>query len=158
MTFFPWLVKNTTQDARFHVMMASSDSFFLRWITQYVDTAYFMNYVIDHLCNEEGRRFLEEEVIINHHHDDCQPLTFEDAYEVCGGCMQLLSQAYRVHRATRGIGKPYNMSFVSIRRGKLIKALTQPNLPWKREDIFTTMHLMVKHEPRARNCRCNDGK
>lgn len=41
--FFAWIVQNTKQDSRFHVMMASSDSFFLRWITQYVDSAYFRN-------------------------------------------------------------------------------------------------------------------
>lgn len=143
--FFAWIFKNTKQDARFHVMMARSDSFFQRWVTQYVDTAYFMNFVIRHLSKEEAKKFWEEMVIINHHNDDFQPLTFEDAYEVCGGCMHHVSQTYRVHFVTKGIAQPYAMSFLSLRRGKFIKLLSQPNLQWKQNDIFTMIDLMVKN-------------
>ena len=57
--FFAWIVQNTS---RFHVMMASSDSFFLRWITQYVDSAYFRNFVIGHLSKDEAKRYWEEKV------------------------------------------------------------------------------------------------
>ena len=89
--FFAWVVKNTKQDGRFHVMMASSDSFFHRWVTQYVDSAYFRNFVIGHLSKKEAKKFWEEKVIIKHH-DKIQPLTFEKAYEVCEGCMHLLSE------------------------------------------------------------------
>ena len=37
--FFAWDVENSKEANRFHVIMASSDSFFLKWINQFVDSA-----------------------------------------------------------------------------------------------------------------------
>ena len=47
--FFAWVVVNTKQNHRFHVVMVSSDSFFHRWIARYVDSTYFFTFVIGHL-------------------------------------------------------------------------------------------------------------
>ena len=44
--FFAWLVENTKQTNRFHVVMASSDSFFLKWINQFVNSGVHSNYVV----------------------------------------------------------------------------------------------------------------
>ena len=126
--FFTWIVQNTKQDSRFHIMMASSDSFFLRWITQYVDSAYFRNFLIGHLSKDEAKRYWDERVTQEVMQcDDIPPLNFDEVYEVCGGCMHLLSETYVIHHTTKGIVQPYSMSYVSLRRAKFLKAMYLQN-------------------------------
>lgn len=89
--FFAWLVENTKQMNRFHLIMASSDSFFLKWITQFVDSGSFTNLVIGHLSKEDARRYWAEELAKK----DCTNLVqlhFEEPYEICGGCIHLLAE------------------------------------------------------------------
>ena len=57
--FLAWVVLNTKQMHRFHVVMASSDSFFHRWISQYVDSTCFRNLVVGHLSKEEAKRYVD---------------------------------------------------------------------------------------------------
>jgi len=152
--FFAWIVRNTKQDGKFHVIMASSDSFFYRWVTQYVDSAYFRNFVIGHLAKEEAKTFWEE--IVMPHDDGIPPLAFEKVYEVCGGCMHLLWESHRIHQITRGIVQPYSMSYVSLRRGKFIKMLHQSDLPWKQDHIITTMRLLVEQGYVGYNTLCKE--
>ena len=75
--------------------------------------------------------------------DDIPPLNFDEVHEVCGGCMHLLSETYVIHHATKGIVQPYSMSYVSPRRAKFLKAMHQSDVPWKQDDVFTTMRLLV---------------
>ena len=137
--FFEWIVHNTKQMHQFHVIMASSDSFFHRWIAQYIDSAYFRNFVIGHLCKEEARRYWEEEVV-----KDGKPLAFEDVYNICGGCMHLMGETYRIYNATGGVVKPYGMSYISQRRSKFIKALNAASIHWTRNDIIEVMEKLIQ--------------
>ena len=57
--FLSWLVQNTKESGRFHVVMASSESFFHEWITSYTDGSYFNNVVIGHLSKAEVSRYWE---------------------------------------------------------------------------------------------------
>jgi len=36
--FFSWVVENSKEANRFHVIIASSASFFLKWINQFIDS------------------------------------------------------------------------------------------------------------------------
>ena len=46
---FAWVIENSKEASRFHVVMASSNSFFLKWI--FVDSAAF-NFFMGHLSQK----------------------------------------------------------------------------------------------------------
>ena len=101
--FFAWIVLNTKQKHQFHVVTASSDSFYHRWLARYVDGACFQNFVIGHLSKEEAKKFWEQEVVgdrvVRDQVRNASPLTLEDAYKVCGGCMHLMAETYKIFNA-----------------------------------------------------------
>jgi len=118
--------------------MASSDSFFLKWITQFVDSGTFCNYVVDHLPFDEAKRYWDSLV------DKNIDLKFEEVYKYCGGCIHLMGLTYRMYRATCGEIHPHSMSYVNLRRMKLERALQLPH--WSKSDWEYTMHLIVESE------------
>ena len=154
--FLAWIVLNTKQMNKFHVIMASSDSFFHRWISQYVDSTCFRNFVVGHLSKEEAKRYWENEISkYDDRESNVMPLQFEDVYRICGGCIHLMAETHRIHKFSGGIIQPYSMSYVSQRRAKFVKALLLPSKPsyttlepptpkWKKEDLQVVMSQLVK--------------
>ena len=139
---FAWIVCNTKQNHQFHVVTASSDSFYHRWLARYVNEVCFQNFVIGHLTKEEAKKFWEQEAVkgpvIN-----ASPVIFEDAYKVCGGCMHLLAETYHIFNVTRGIVRPNGMSFVSHRRYKLYRGLNVSS-HWTRKDAREAMSQLIE--------------
>ena len=58
--FLTWLVENTKENHRFHVMMAYSDSFIHKCDGSYFDGSYFNNVAIGHLSKDEASRYWKE--------------------------------------------------------------------------------------------------
>ena len=86
---FTWFVTMTKEQQKFHVVLASSDSFMYNWVCNFVGNDRFKTDAIGHLYKEEARRFWEERVasggFLNH-----SELTFEEVYAVLGGNMYLI--------------------------------------------------------------------
>lgn len=124
------------------MVIASSDSFFLKWINQFVDCGVYSNYVVDHLPQDEAMEYWESLV----DQDNGQfSLKFEDAYKYCGGCMHLMALTYRMYCATQGEIGPAEMSFVNMRRMKLNKAFRSVSC-WKKDDLKYVMCSIVSSD------------
>ena len=74
-----------------------------------------------------------------------QPLRFDEAYAVCGGCMHLLQTTYVCYVASSGFVKPHQMSFVALRRGIFTQALLHPT-DWKENDLLFVMQKMISSD------------
>lgn len=77
---------------------------------------------------------------------NASPLTFEDAYEVCGGCMHLLAETHEIFIASRCIVNPYSMSYLSQRRGRLYWALNVTSRSTWRSHVKEAMHQLIEAE------------
>ena len=60
--FFKWLVLNTKEQRRFHVLLASSDSFFHIWISKLIGSTRYEAIVIGDLDKEHARAFWKQKV------------------------------------------------------------------------------------------------
>ena len=90
---FKWLVLNTKELGRFYSVLVSSDSFFHLWVTNYIGSSRFVNYVIGDFTKTDAERFWRERLL-----PQCDgvsvPLDFEHVYEVCGGNMFLMKKFF----------------------------------------------------------------
>ena len=91
--FFDFCVLNTKQNPRCHIVLVSSDSFFLQWVKEHIQVGQFTPYVIGPLSKKEAERYWKE-VIIPDFYDKVgrasDPPPFEDAYSVAGGIIMYL--------------------------------------------------------------------
>ena len=91
--FFKWLVLNTKERNRFHVLLSSSDSFFHLWVSKYIGSTRYETYVIADLQEDEARKFWEH-LLKNYDHRSSVPLPeFEEIYRMCRGNMFLMKKA-----------------------------------------------------------------
>ena len=121
---FEWFVLNTKQKHRFHVVLASSDSFFHVWAEDHVGESRNRHLVVGNLTKDEALAFWNERVVTQHHLRNHQPfLDFEGAYSVCGGNMfYLLNYADEQFMSDEG-KKPEDFSLVGAERRKLFRGL-----------------------------------
>ena len=62
---FKWLVLNTKERSRFHVIFLSSDSFFHLWVSKYIGTTRYDTYVIGDLPKQDALSKLLEPLTEN---------------------------------------------------------------------------------------------
>lgn len=142
--FFAWIVQNTKETNKFHIVMASSDSFFFKWICQFVDSGSFRYLFVGHLSQQESKDFWERVLFNSEHFVGFPPLSFEEAYKYCGGCIHLLDEAYSLYRHSKGSLTPERMSHVSIRMLKFTWALKTKHVSEELLDVMKSM-LESKH-------------
>ena len=93
-------------------MMASSDSFFHRWIMQYVDSSYCGNFVIGHLSKDEANSYWDERVTQEAMHcKEIPPLDFE---EVLYTSKHLRGKTFTVHQQCALCGETFR-SFAALK-------------------------------------------
>lgn len=89
--FFKWLVLNTKEKKRFHVLLLSSNSFFHLWISKYIGTTRYETYVIGDLPKQDAKLFWED---LLKREDISHPLPdFETIYSIRKGNMFLIEKA-----------------------------------------------------------------
>ena len=146
---FKWFVLNTKQKYRFHVVLASSDSFFHVWAEDHVGESRNRHLVVGNLAKNEALAFWNERVVTQPHLQNSQlRLNFEDAYSVCGGNMfYLLNYADEQFMSDEG-KKPEQFSLVSAENYKLYRGLRsnkdhQPSRDkYVKDKLWTTEQLV----------------
>ncbi|KAF0482060.1 hypothetical protein F8M41_023519 [Gigaspora margarita] len=58
-----WMVVNTKEKGRFHIVLTSSDSFFFDWIVNLLHIPHATPYVVGDLSKEEAEEYFEEHVL-----------------------------------------------------------------------------------------------
>jgi len=153
---FQWFVKSAKQSHQFHVVLASSDSFFPLWVTKFVGSSRSKCYVIGDLSRDESKKFWEEKIVVKLNRPDIEKPPFESAYSVCGGNMFLLSHYIKDYLIAEGKFEPKNFFLVRQERTRLVRAIwkdlgqigaltSQDSKPeWSKDQLYQMMELLVK--------------
>ena len=128
-SLFQWFVLNTKEKRRFHVIMASSDSFYHLWVEKFIGSSRYSTYVLGHLDKSDARRYWSKVVVDNMNlfkNRGLDPPKFDDIYAVCGGSMFLMSQFLEEYCEEGGEGligeNPHQFSMVLQEQRKLVSA------------------------------------
>ena len=62
-SFFEWLILHTKEKEQFHVVMASSDSFFNLWVKKFIGSSRYSTYVVGHLNKGCAKEYWEMVVL-----------------------------------------------------------------------------------------------
>ena len=144
--FFVWIVQNSKEMNKLHIVMASNDSFFYEWLNQFVDSGAFRYFFVGHLSEEESRLYWESALFNPKHFEGIPPLRFEEVYKYCGGYMHLMGKSYRMYCYSRGEIEPRLMSHVALRKLKLIEAL---NTQCISSELLGIMELLFASEQKC---------
>ena len=156
-SLFQWFVLHTKEKRHFHVVMASSDSFYNLWVERYIGSSRYTTYVLGHLDKDDARRYWEDRVLVDNAHmlkkHSLDPPVFENVFTVCGGSMFLMNLFIEEYCEEKGgrIGEnPYQFSMVLQELRKLYAAFDptktfQENKPprWSKGDITSIMKMLV---------------
>ena len=91
-SLFEWLIMHTKEKKHFHVVLASSDSFFHLWVERFVGPSRYQSYVLGHLNKTEAERYWNK--LLEKNENLLKSITypkFEKAYSICGGSIFLLN-------------------------------------------------------------------
>lgn len=139
-----FFVKCTKQDHRFHVVLASSDSFYHLWLSKYIGTNRFKTFVVGNLSKEEALKFWKEHALTKCHID---PLpSFEEAFTVCGGNILLLERYVAEYCEKKGSLLPERFSCVVIEKTRLVMALLETTDRWSRANLLDVMSQLNEAE------------
>ena len=144
-------IMHTKEKRHFHVIMASSDSFFNLWLEKYIGSSRYNTYVLGHLSKDESLRYWQAKVANSLHllkERNLKPPKFEDVFSACGGCIFLMNLYWEEYCEEGGIGliskDPSNFSMVLQERRKLYAAFEPTRLPGN--DPPKMMELLVTSE------------
>lgn len=87
-SFLKFLIKGTKQDNLFQVIFASSDSFYHNWLVEHLKVGYFNNIFIGNMSKSHSETYFCEYAVAQY--PDLCPISFESAYNVCGGSVHFL--------------------------------------------------------------------
>ena len=143
-----WCVLNTKQDGRFHVVFASSDSFFMDWLAAQGITAHVRPLVIGDLDREHARAYYKHQLDMADVPNDVLVPTSDEVYRVCGGHM--LSIREYISEAVLAAIMSRQQEFVfsgfqdaCARLGLVVPPPHDEGLGWSRVqilDVFSAIH------------------
>jgi len=103
-SFFEWLVMTTKQKQNFHVLLASSDSFFNLWVERFVGPSRYSTFVLGHLDRNKSEIYQNQLLKENQRLiAEVEIPEFEKVFSVCG-CSILLMNSFlmEVYRERNG--------------------------------------------------------
>ncbi|RGB30556.1 Archaeal ATPase-domain-containing protein [Rhizophagus diaphanus] len=153
-TFLDWLVLNTKQTNRFHVVLTSSDSFFYNWIEERLHNPNVHSYVVGDLSKEEAEEYFEKHVLPK---NGCKELEgkFDHVRKITGTRMLIIDKYVKEYKISNGKLKDSEFSVYESEYSKLVRGLypkkvkysDRPNQPlWTGSDLLKTMKALVEAE------------
>ncbi|CAB4419339.1 unnamed protein product [Rhizophagus irregularis] len=155
-SFLDWLVKITKQEKKFHTVLITSDSLFLDWITQMLDTSHVTPYVVGDLSRDEAEEFFEKYVLPRHDFKVRKELEgkFNHISEITGTRMFTINQfvdEYEIHKGDFEKFSVYQQEYDRLRCGLYPEALNLANLArnthaplWNKSDFIETIKTIVE--------------
>jgi len=154
---FKWLVLNTKERRRFHVLLASSDSFFHRWVADYIGASRYETFVIGNLDEHDAKKFWElmlkssnYSYQSNHNLPD-----FQMIHTICGGNMLLMENALKYWKSQMHLRNNVSWELFPClvqERSRLYRACFNPSAMkyinkskpcWTKETFFIVMKKLV---------------
>ena len=94
-SLYQWFVLHAKEKRNFHILMASSKSFFNLWAEKFIGSSRCNAYVLGHLNKNDVIRYWENKILVDNADSlkeyDLDSPKFEDVYAVCGGSIFLIS-------------------------------------------------------------------
>ena len=142
-----FLVMCTKQVDHFDIVLASSNSFYHRWLTNFIGADQFRTFVIGNLTKDDAKKYWEEHALKQHHHKSFLGTpSFEDAYFACGGNIHSLDKYAAKYYITKGELVPENFHFVIQQRAKLDRALLAESAEWNKTTLLKVMAELIESE------------
>ncbi|CAB4403887.1 unnamed protein product [Rhizophagus irregularis] len=153
-TFLDWLVLNTKQTNRFHVVLTSSDSFFFNWIVYHLYVLHATSYVVGDLSKKEAEEYFEKHVLPK---NECKELEgkFDHIRKITGTRILIIDKYVKEYKNSNGKLRNSEFSVYESEYLKLIRGLyptdekyaDKRNIPlWTNSDFIKTMEALVKAE------------
>jgi hypothetical protein len=143
-----WCVLNTKQEGRFHVVFASSDSFFMDWLGAQGITPHVFPVVVGDLDREHAQAYYKHRLDMADVPSDVVVPPFDEVYRVCGGHMMSIRMYVReaVLAATTSRQQEFVFSGLQTARtrlGLMVPHGSKSSKSWSRRqvlDMFTAIH------------------
>ena len=100
-----WLIMRTKKKHQFHVVLASSDSFFNLWVERFIRPSRYVTYLLGHLEEVEAERYWN--VLLKQSETLLKRIVhpnFKQAFSVCGGSIFILNAFLKEWCKERGTG------------------------------------------------------
>ena len=94
-SFLEWCVLNTKEEGRFHVVFASSDSFFMDWLDSLGITSHVFPVVVGDLDRSHAEAYYQHRLELAAVPSDVVVPPFDEVYRVCGGHMMSIRMYMR---------------------------------------------------------------
>ncbi|CAI2199652.1 7045_t:CDS:2, partial [Funneliformis geosporum] len=145
-----WMVVNTKEKGRFHVVLTSSDSFFFNWIANLLHIPHATPYVVGDLSREEAKEYFEKQVLPRY---ECKELEgkFDHVRRITGTRMLIIDNYVQEYQNYDGKLEDskfsiYRSEYLKLKRGlypRILKYSDKPNPPlWKDYDLIKTMEAI----------------
>lgn len=157
-SLFEWLIMHTKEKRHFHVVLASSDSFFNLWVERFIGPSRYSTYVLGHLDPTEAKRYWQG--LLSDNEKLLQNMAtpkFDDVFSVCGGSMFLMNVFMKEWCEEKGSGmigsdvKKFSMVLQEQRR--LMSALSQARNfeeidppKWTRANLIGIMEMVCHNK------------
>ncbi|CAI2179359.1 1653_t:CDS:2 [Funneliformis geosporum] len=146
-----WMVVNTKEKGRFHVVLTSSDSFFFDWIENLLLIPHATPYVVGDLSKEEAKEYFEKQVLPRYELEG----KFDRVRRITGTRMLIIDRYVKEYQNYDGKFEHSDFSIYESEYDKLKRGLYPKNLRysdkhnpplWKDYDLIKTMEAIVKAE------------
>ena len=165
-SLFEWLILHTKEKQQFHVVMATSDSFFNVWVEKFIGSSRYTTYVIGYLEKSCAREYWETKVLKDYIlPDGIPPPNFDDVYAVCGGSIHLMNKFMGEYcfGESEISEDPANFHMVLQEKRRLTRALTPSQMfpeidppKWSESDLIKVMKMLTKEEIIMYNTLCKE--
>lgn len=159
-SMFAWFVKNTKEVGNFHVVLASSDSFFHLWASErhnFTQSGQCDTYVVGNLSKEGARAYWDQRVVaLTEMPPGIKVPPFSEVYSVCGGNIHFLTKYLPEYiRGMEAMGDWSFERFSAVQSaGPKLEDALYPEIPsryssgkpceWTRDDFIFVMKKLVE--------------
>ncbi|RIA93733.1 hypothetical protein C1645_819028 [Glomus cerebriforme] len=148
--FLEWIKLNSIQKNKFHVVLTSSEPFFLKWANDFFGATNLTPYVVGDLSKEEAEEFFEEYVLPSHEKNIRKELEgkFDQIYKYTGTRMSFIRNWVKDY----SIDKNYDSSiYLQVKHHMNYglypcKTRFRSAPRWKQSHFIETMKALVEAE------------
>ncbi|RHZ81082.1 hypothetical protein Glove_123g45 [Diversispora epigaea] len=149
-----WLVKNSIQDQRFHVVLTTSDPLFLNWIQNILNISHLTPYVVGDLSKEDAEEYFDTYLLPQFDSEISSELKgkFDEVSKVTGTRMYVIEkfvEEYKYHKGEIEKFSMFEQEFNRLKFGleyekpKKIHKFEEKPL-WDGDDLRDTLKEIVE--------------
>ncbi|CAG8654062.1 10072_t:CDS:2, partial [Paraglomus brasilianum] len=146
-TFLQWMVLNTKQERKFHIILTSSDSFFINWIRKYMNIIHFEPYVVGDLSKEDAEIFFEKHVnLLSAKSSQGSFTAFIELQALACFLLNSMSINTQFKENLKITYLPITQALmINYKPPETLKGIKKPAPAWQQGDFIKAMRFIVKN-------------